>query len=1159
MAEDTQKAEKSELALREEAILKFWQENNIFEKSVEKEAPGGSFVFYDGPPFATGLPHYGHILASAIKDAVPRYQTMRGKRVERRWGWDCHGLPIENIVEKDLGLAGKKQIEELGINVFNEHARSKVLEYVAEWKKTVDRIGRWVNFDGSYKTMDNTYMESVWWALSEFNKKGLVYEGTRVLPYCPRCETPLAQAEIAMDNSYKDITDISVFIKFELIDEPGTYVLAWTTTPWTLPGNTALAVGGEVTYVKAKKDGAIYIVAKDLADKVLKSDYEITSELQGQELVGKKYKPLFDHYAKQTLPNVENGWHIYAAPFVTTVDGTGVVHIAPAFGEDDMTLAKEQSLPIVVHVSTAGIFKDEFAATSSGFSFLGIPVKPKDDHQSGDILMVRYLAAIGALYDKLKIIHSYPHCFRCETPLYYYAIPAWFIKIQDIKSRLLELNESINWVPGHLKHGRFEKSMAGAPDWNISRNRFWATPLPIWKCAACNKTEFAASLDELKVKQVYNRNDYLVMRHGEAEHNVANIISSKSDNPHHLTAAGREKTRISAELLKNLGINFIYASDFVRTKETATIVADVLGLKPEQVIYDLRLREVNFGNFEGRPVEEYREQFAKIENGFEVKLGDGESFANVKRRIGEFIYDINDKHQDQKILIITHESLVWLLDTVTKGSNSEDALNEKRYIQSDFLLPGEYIEMSFVPLPHNASYELDLHRPYIDSVKLGCVCGGEMSRIPEVVDCWLESASMPFAAEHFPFSDNKFESRFPAQFVAEYIAQTRTWFYYMHVVSTILFNKAPFENVITTGTVLAEDGQKMSKSKGNFPDPWLIFDQYGVDAVRFYLLSSPIMKSEDLNFSEQGVGEVYRKIITRLWNTCTFYNMYAKEMATTVSSDQVHVLDQWILARLNQTTKAVEEAMEAFELDRATRPIDEFIDDLSNWYLRRSRDRFKSDDATDQQAAIGTTRRVLLQLAQVMAPFTPFISEMIHQGLNGTEESVHLTQWPVSERVDAEVIAQMQQTRDITSLALERRMAAGIKIRQPLSKLKIKSNLPVQYLELIGDELNVKEVVVDASIVEDLLLDTTITPELESEGRMRELVRQIQDLRKQAALNPDQVINLLIATTPEGEKLFTQFDSEIKKITGTKEFRFGSNDGNQVKVGGIEFMLSIAL
>ncbi len=482
---------KSENALREEKILEFWREQKIFQKSLDKKAPKGHYVFYDGPPFATGRIHYGHILGSTAKDAIGRYQTMKGYYVPRKWGWDCHGLPIENIVEKELGVAGHHEIEKLGIDKFVEHARSKVLEYDADWQVGIERIGRWVDFKGGYKTMDNTFIESVWWALGELNKKKLIYEGVRVLAYCARCETPIANSEIAMDNSYKDIADISVFVKFELADEENTYLLAWTTTPWTLPGNTAIAVNKNIDYVKVKIGHEFLILATETIRTVLKGqEYEHVETFKGDKLIGKKYKPIFPYYQNSEIAKNKNIWKVWHADFVTVEKGTGLAHEAPAFGEDDMNLAKAENIPWIIHVDETGRFKEEVT------DFAGLKVKPKDTaedkdaHLRSDIEVIKYLQSNGAYFTKEKIMHSYPHCMRCDTPIIYYALPSWFINIQEVKNKIIKKAKNINWVPSHLKEGRFKHIAESAPDWNISRNRYWASPLPVWKCEKCKRNTF---------------------------------------------------------------------------------------------------------------------------------------------------------------------------------------------------------------------------------------------------------------------------------------------------------------------------------------------------------------------------------------------------------------------------------------------------------------------------------------------------------------------------------------------------------------------------------------------------------------------------------------------------------------------------------------------
>ncbi len=1158
---------KSDLAKREEEILKFWQDHQIFEKSLAKDAPGGNFVFYDGPPFATGLPHYGHILASAIKDAVPRYQSMRGKHVERRWGWDCHGLPIENIVEKDLKISGKKEIEAYGVEKFNAYARSKVLEYVHEWKKTIERMGRWVDFDGSYKTMDNTFIESTIWAFKQIYDKGLVYESTKVLPYCPRCETPVSNSEIAMDQSYKDITDISVYAKFQLLDEPNTYVLAWTTTPWTLPGNFALAVDSKISYVKAEKDGVNYIVAKDLADKVLKENYKIIEEIKGKKLVGKSYQPIFNYFKEAKLDHKKNAWKIYAGDFITTNEGTGIVHVAPGYGEEDMELAKKENIPWIHHVDQSGKF------TEAVTDFVAIPVKPKGDpstssgqaHQSADILIIKKLAHEGTLFAKEKIVHAYPHCFRCDTPLYYYAIPAWFIDIQKSKKKFLKLNEKIHWVPEHLKYGRFGKSAEGAPDWNISRNRYWASPLPIWKCEKCGKIEAVGSLDD--IKKHTKRNKYWAIRHGESINNAANTISTVYTNPHGLTEKGREEIKEAARALKKEKIDLIFSSDFVRTRETAEIIKKETSFHGE-INYDKRLREISVGEFEGKKLNEYLDFHGSSVDYFYKKPKGGEDLMDVRKRTMDFLFDIDQKYQNKNILIVSHEDTIYSLQSGSTGESPEVLA-----ASPDWKTPirnGETSELLFAAFPHNENYELDYHRPYIDDVRFECVCGGEMKRVKEVLDGWFESGSMPFAQKHYPFENKEwFKENFPAQFVAEYIAQTRTWFYYMHTVSTILFDSIPFQNVVTTGNVLGGDGQKMSKSKGNFPDPWILFNKYSVDAVRFYLFSSPIMKAEDINFSEKSVDEVNKKIILRLKNVVSFYELYKGSKIGILRVESKNILDQWIIARLNEVVMQVTEGMNNYEIYRALAPLDKFVDDLSTWYLRRSRDRFKSDNETDKQAALSTIRFVLEELSKLIAPFMPFLAEDIYQRVKvgNDKESVHLESWPLPKAISYKLSAdsllkEMEEVRKIVSLGLEARAKEGIKVRQPLAELKFRTDESdisenADYLELIKDEVNVKEAILDASIDKEIELNIEITPQLKEEGQVRELIRAIQELRKTSGLQMGEKASLAVEVASGGEALINKFKEEISKIAGLKEIKFTKTDGEEIKVDNLVFKLKI--
>lgn len=1182
---------KSAAALAEEKILDFWRENKIFQKSLEKPSPAGNYVFFDGPPFATGLPHYGHILVSAIKDAVPRYQTMRGKRVERRWGWDCHGLPIENIVEKDLKVSGKREIEELGLARFNEYARSKVLDFAAQWKETVERIGRWVDYGGAYMTMDNDFIESVWWALKNIWDKKLIYEGMKVLPYCPRCETPIANSEIAMDGSYKDIADISVYIKLALENEPKTYLIAWTTTPWTLPGNTAAGVNENLDYVTVKVNDERYIIAKNKTS-ILKDKFEILGTMKGRALVGKRYSPPFDYFTGADFRQIsekekENAWKVYSAPYVTAETGSGIVHIAPAYGEEDLELALKRGIPLVRHVGSDGRFTSEVA------DFAGIKVKPKDDHQSADVLIVKNLAARGLLLAKEKIIHSYPHCFRCETPLYYFAIPAWFVKIHEIKKKLVKLNEDIDWVPKHLKHGRFGKSVEGAPDWNISRNRYWASPLPFWKCEKSGHTECVGSLDELK-KRAPAKNKYLVMRHGEAERNLTDTVSCSPKDDNKITERGRAEVLATAQKLKKESIDFIYSSDLVRAKQTAEIVARELGISAENTIFAPEIRELNAGAYNGKSWTEYRQSFDSPEARFETASKNGETLFDVRDRVVKFIYDLEKKHAGKKILVISHGDAIFFMETGVKGLAKRELMSA--FINKTGLIStGSHRPLDFAPIPHNDNFELDFHRPYIDEITFACECGGEMRRIPEVVDCWFESGSMPFAQNHYPFENKeKFEKNFPGDFVAEYIAQTRTWFYYTHAVSAILFNRAPFRHVLTTGTILAEDGAKMSKSKENFPDPKILFDKYGVDALRFYLLSSPLMKSEDLNFSERGVDEVYKKIILRLRNVVSFHETYkggagtfdesaekladrnterfaggfANKLTGKISdsrSASKHILDKWILGRLNAVIVATTAGMESYTIDSALNKISEFIEDISVWFLRRSRERLKSEIQAERGEALNTFRFTLLELSKIIAPFTPFLAEEIYQTLGEAKESVHLEDWPESKIGTAEetaVLADMAETRRIVSLALEARAKAGIKVRQPLRKLAVKTTAlqgKKECLDLILDEINVKEIVFDPQLPEEAVLDAEITEDLREEGSLREFVRFIQELRKKSGLKPGEPSALVVSANSSGQKFIEKFETQIKKSALISKISFWSGadgeslGGEKTEIEGILF------
>ncbi len=972
-------------AEKEKEILKFWDKDKTFEKSLRKKSPQGSsfakatadkdFVFYDGPPFATGTPHYGHLVAGLMKDIVPRYWTMKGYHVERKWGWDCHGLPVENIVEEEMKIKNKKQIEELGIHKFNETCRSKVLVYAEEWRKIIHRFGRWVDMDNDYKTMDKDYMESIWWVFKELWDKGLIYESYKSMHICPRCETTLSQSEVSQ--GYLDVKDLAVTVKFELEDEPGTYMLAWTTTPWTLPGNVALALGENLKYVLVESGKEKFICIEGNLESVFKyRKYKVLKEVNFKELEGKKYKPLFNYYSKKDIENKENLYTIQLADFVTGEDGTGIVHIAPAFGEDDMSLGNEKQLPFIQHVKMDGHFTDDV------IDFKGQEVRPKQDSQQTDKKIIKYLEEKNFLFSKEEYEHSYPHCWRCGSPLLNYATSSLFVNVIKIKEQAIETAKEINWIPGHIKNGRFGKWLEGARDWSISRQRFWGSVIPLWVCDKC------------------------------------------------------EEKRV-------------------------------------------------FGSVQG-------------------------------------------------------------LEKVS----------------------GEKID--------------DLHKHFVDKITFKCEkCDGIMRRIPDVLDCWFESGSMPYAQMHYPFENKeKFEKNFPAQFIAEGVDQARTWFYYLHVLATALKKTNCFKNVVANGMVLAEDGKKMSKHLDNYPDPMEIMEKYGADAMRYYLSSSAAMKAEDLSFSEKDLKEQYRFFLT-LINVHTFYQMFRGDIKVeNVDKDKdiTNVLDKWITSRLNLLVKSVTQKMDSYDLN-AVREIPIFINDLSAWYIRRSRNRFRDGGQDDKIKALKTLRRTLFHLSRTMAPFMPFLAEYIYQEVDGKQESVHLQSWPLFDEslIDEKLLSEMRIVRKICELGHNLRAQTKIKVRQPLSKLNVLGvRLPIDLIELIKDELNIKEVesienfpqgdnwekIKEGDI--EIYLNTEITPVLKEEGNCRELVRAVNSLRKKAQLTKDDLVNLYCSETKEGlEKMIQNKKEFLKSQTGSKDIIIKGPPGKvliqeEVSLNGINIILTLS-
>jgi isoleucyl-tRNA synthetase len=1180
---------------KEEEILRFWQENKIFQKSLEKNKGKETFVFYDGPPFATGLPHYGHVLPTTLKDIMPRYQTMRGKYVPRVWGWDCHGLPIENLVEKKLNLKNKKEIEEYGVREFNKESRNSVLTFADDWAKIIPRLGRWIDMDNAYLTMNPSFTESVWWSFKTLYDKNLAYEGFQSMHLCPHCETVLSNFEVGQ--GYKDITDLSVYVLFQLKEtekvsseapaklykaplhqdyagQTKTYVLVWTTTPWTLPGNVALAVNNDVDYVKVKSNGKILILGKERLEALNKilDPYEILEEIKGKDLIGLSYEPIFDYYSLQEgLKNKENGWKVYGADFVTTTEGTGVVHIAPAFGQDDQNLGMKENLPFVQHVATDGTFKEEVR------DFAGMPVKPKgektNDHQVTDIEIIKYLSGNNVLFAKEKILHSYPHCWRCGTPLLNYTASSWFIKVTEFKDKLVEENKKVRWTPEHIGVGRFGKWLENAHDWSISRSRYWGAPLPIWKSPDGKSIEVIGSLDELKSK--IKRNNYIALRHGEAEHNVSEVMNSNDNVSDPLTEAGKIKAKEAALSLKEENIDVIYASPLMRTKATAEIVRESLNFSGE-IIFDERIREENFGDIEGKSITEYV-NFYKDHNGMEARLSEplpnGESLLDVKKRVTEFLYEVDRKNQGKNILIITHDGIIKMLDAVSRGGAKEDMLS----IWSHFyygVAPAEIKKINFAQLPLNELGELDLHRPYIDEIVWTNQNGEEMRRINDVFDTWYDSGSMPFASKHFPFNQksNLQDTRgltseapeyFPADFISEGVDQTRGWFYSLMVLGVGLFDKTPYKQVVVNGTILAEDGRKMSKSLNNYPPLMPTVEKYGADSLRYFLASSPAVKAEDMNFSEKGLDEVVKKHFNRLYNILSLFDLYKDGVADwRAYIKTTHPLDLWISGRLHQMRDEITEHLNNHEYDKATRQVGDLIEDFSTWYIRRSRERFKNEeDVVDRDKAISTTRYILLEFSKLMAPFIPFIAEDIYQRLGANtskEESVHLEDWPEyklneEHKIQEDLILkQMEEVRGVVTLGLEFRAKANIKVRQPLSRLMLREDKyglsdNEEMLNLIKDELNVKEVIFDAEIIEPAVLDTEITPELRKEGIARDLIRMIQDARKEKGLQPGDEVEVLISGTTDVHHIASEYKEMISKVTSVKSFLF-EESGIELKV-----------
>lgn len=1365
----------------EKKITKFWKENKIFEKSVQNRDPKNSYIFYDGPPFITGTPHYGSLLPSIAKDVVPRYHTIRGKRVERIWGWDCHGLPIENKVEKKLGIANRREIEKFGIQKFIDECYNYTRDTSAEWRWYIDKIGRWVDMDNAYRTMDQDYMETVMWVFKELYDKDLIYKGVRTSLFCTRCGTPVSNFEIAMDNSYSDMEDPAVTVKFP-VTTPGKFqgksILAWTTTPWTLPSNKALVIDPKETYVTAKvqkleieleqgwlveelpadlkkvkkseitqayfddyldengikprdtrvrkiddnyeftvkyyagseketgqlientrkitkdeyielikkaskkvvktryyyplgngltaeidvyrnqHDGinvvevefsslsklnkftppdwfgkeitdssACYppymadrtveelkaelemyaqaehnydeqvqedevILAKKRVEYVLKDmDYEITEEFKGKELLGLSYTPPFSYFP------TEKGEHqVYSfEDMVHMEEGTGIVHSAPGFGDIDTEMGQEKKLTIAMSIGDDGkyfpIVKD----------FEGMYVKDADP------VIMENLKSRGLLFKSERIVHRYPYCYRCETPLIHKAQPSWFINIDKIRKDLLKNNEEINWVPDHLKHGRFKKGIEVAPDWGISRTRYWASPMPVWQREEGGEiveTMVVGSRDEIREKAVQPITKLTLIRHAERD---------KSSPDGSLTKKGQKQAATLADKFKTIRFDAIYSGSTKRTVETVEPLAKSANV-------EIKVDDI-FGNLKER--KQLDLIFEKLEKKHNLSLASELPESELKTELSEIIDSLHqdlakflNKHRGKHIIASTHGERIALIKHIVEGKSLTEGFAS---------MPGKGQSLD---LYFNGTELLDLHRPKIDNITLKGKTG-ELARVKEVLDVWMDSASMPYASKHYPFENKQtLEDNYPADFIVEYIAQTRAWFYVMHVVSTALLNQPSFKNVVTTGVMSGNDGRKMSKSYGNYPDPRETLEKYGAEPLRLYFMGSRIMVGEDMNFDEEALKEQVKTFILPLWNSYSFFVTYAnihnwtpegtkntenkKSAKSTKKSDDP--LDQWIIAQLELSRKDFITAMEAYNIPAAVRVLPEFVDLLSRWYIRRSRQHF----ADGNKQALATLHYVLVEFAKLCSPIVPFLSEDIFLNLaDRSTESVHLSDLADFDdkfiTTQTPLLNKMNIVRIVSTLGQSLRVQNSLKVRQPLSEIAVKidkedwlTKQDIEWMtEIIKDELNVKKVsfvselptakgwltiesasdqteqskhpeqnivvdkdvkvlgmpVLEASTSANLVvaLDSRITPELENEGLLRELTRQIQNQRKKSGLKMGELVDIKLET--DDQKLITAIKSNLKDFqsaVNAKSLEITKEKQNQtIKVNEIAVTISI--
>ncbi len=1139
---------KLDLPKKQIKILKFWKDKKIFEKSIQQRAKARDFIFYEGPPTANAPPALHHVLARVFKDIICRYKTMKGFRVLRKGGWDTHGLPVELQIEKKIGLKSKKDIERYGISKFNKKCKTSVWNFTKSWVDLTEKIGYWVDIDNPYITYNSEYIESLWWILKQVWQKKLLIQDFKVVPYCPRCGTALSSHEVAQ--GYKKIKEPSVFIKFKIISHnfKNTSFLVWTTTPWTLPGNVAVAVNPKFVYAKVKVNDEYLILAKErIKDLDLKG--EIVSEFKGKDLFNLRYEALYPAGDEVS----RNAYRVIGGTFVSLNEGTGLVHIAPAYGIDDMEIGKKNKLPILLNIDGEGRFR------------LNVKKWARMYFKEADPLIIEDLKERGLLFKQELYEHDYPFCWRCKTPLLYYAKESWFIEMTKVKKDLIANNAKINWYPSYLKKGRFGEWLREVKDWAISRERYWGTPLPIWQCAHCKNQVVIGCINDL-LKQKFSNNNYFIIRHGESMKQVKRVTSCWPEKIHcPLTDKGKKEAKKAGDKLAKMDLDLIFSSDLLRTKQTAEIIAETT---KASLKFSKRLREFNVGTFNGKAPGLVWEYFEKKGSLTKTKAPKGESVKDLEKRMYGFLKEIDKKYKGKNILIVSHELPLSVLKKTLEGWSLEKSLKWRK--KGNKIKTGKLEEIEFKELPFNKNLELDLHRPYVDNVKFQCSgCGALMERVPEVIDCWFDAGAMPFAQYHYPFENKKLideNQQFPADYICEAIDQTRGWFYTLLAVSTLLGKGPAYKNVVSLGHILDEKGEKMSKSKGNIIDPWHIIEKYSTDALRwsFYTVNHP---GDTKMFSEKEPENSLRKFILPLWNSYVFLKTYTdNKFLSSENPHSKHILDRWIISKLNELIVKTTKMLENYDITGAARSIERFVmNELSLWYIRRSRKRFQQPNTdAELKNAAGTLSFVIFQTIKLSAPFIPFFTEYIHQDFKEAgfkiKDSVHLEDWPKTTKksVDEKLNKKMEKTREIVRLGLAERSKHGIKVRQALQELTVKDKElknENELLDLIKQEVNVLNI----GFGKEIKLDTKITKQLQEQGIVREIIRNIQETRKKQKLTPKDIIIIQFKAEPDMSELLLRKEKFIIKETKAKDLDLvkGLKKGKELSINGQKIQLFI--